>query len=259
MLYTCNVLGSGCALDVHLNEYHIYSSDSANHSYSANVRAWLERENIFHVRASAPLRVKQDSPVLFSVTATESGPIRSRLLAQMQFPEGVSGEDTSALPFATLGKSLTEGNNLAFLCTEPGAILEKPWKESDRLITNPADVYGLFEAIQSGFLEGNVARLMTLSRQRIDFCAKLQDVPRDAFEQQVREDLTATLAEKPVWKAVQHPGRELTVHEILPGKVMRFLDLRGHPPLRTMPDGDGIQFGYDIIVAMTKEGIAWIM
>ena len=100
---------------------------------------------------------------------------------------------------------------------------------------------------------------MALSRSRIAFCAKIVDKRPSDYEKEVRANLTSTFAKQPNWKIIQHPDQELTVHEYLPNKVVRVLDLYGNPPLRTVADKDGIQFGYDIILAMTAEGLTWIM
>jgi hypothetical protein len=117
----------------------------------------------------------------------------------------------------------------------------------------------LYEEIQRQFVDGNVDKIMELSRRRITFGAILYNMSRDEYEKQVHQDLAETLAEKPRWKTVQDPDQELTVHEFLPGRVMRVLDLRGNPPLRVQAGADGMQVGYDVILAMTHEGLVWIM
>jgi hypothetical protein len=137
--------------------------------------------------------------------------------------------------------------------------VEKPWKTDGRLISNPGDIYELYAAIQKNFVEGNVDRIMALSRARIAFCAKIYDKSPDDYEREIRANLTSTFAGHPNWKIIQQPERELTVHEFLPNKVVRVLDLHGNPPLRTMADKDGIQLGYDIILAMTAGELTWIM
>jgi hypothetical protein len=257
--YECEIKGTAAALDAYLNEYHMYSSTGASHCYSTNIRAWMEKENLFRIKISASDKAVPGDPVQFSVLAVVSEGDRCRTLAQMSFPGGIAAPDIAVLPFDTLGKSLAAGNNLSFVCDEAGAILEKPWKADRRLISNPRDIYDLYATIQRNFVESNVAGIMGLSRARITFCAKLFDDNRADYERQVRDNLSRAFAKQPHWKTIQQPERELTVHEFLPGKVVRVLDLNGNPPLRTVADENGVQFGYDIILAMTAEGLTWIM
>lgn len=258
-IYSCEIKCSAAALDAYLNEYHLYASCGASHSYTTNIRAWMEKENLFRVKITSSAKAKEGDPVQFSVLATVSEGDQRRNLVEMSFPAGITAPNVATLPFDTLGKGLAAGNNLAFACDDTQAVIEKPWKTNQRLITNPRDIYDLYAEIQKNFVEGDVAQLMTLSAARITFGAKLYDMRREAYEKLVRDDLDATLGKRPNWKTIQQPDQELTVHEFLPGKVMRVLDLKGNPPLRTIADQKGRQFGYDIILAMTAGGLVWIM
>jgi len=258
-IYSCEIKGSGAALDAYFNVYHLYSSTGGNHSYSTNLRAWMEKENLFCITVSPSAKVKQGDPVQFTVLATVTKGGQRQPLVQMSFPVGIAAPDVATLPFNTLGKSLAIGQNLHFTCDETGAILDKPWKSDRCFITDPRDIYELYATIQGCFLAGDIAQIMELSRARITFGAKLYDKNRADYEQQVHDDLSSTFADRPHWKQIQQPAQDLTVHEFLPGKVVRVLDLHGNPPLRTVADKDGMQFGYDVILAMTDEGLVWIM
>jgi len=259
-LYTCEIKGSGAALDAYLNEYHIYSDAGASHSYSTVIRAWMEKENLLRLVLTRSVKAGQNDVVQFKAMAEvieSSG--RSQKLVQMAFPGGVAPPSKTTLPFDTIGKRLLDGNNLQFNCADPAAIVPKPWNLTSRTIADPAEIYKLYGQIQKNFVDGNVDGILALSRARIAFCAKIYDQTPEQFERTVREDLVETFADRPVWKVVQQPERQLTVHEILSEKVVRVLDFNGRPPLRTVPDNDGIQMGYDIILAMTSDGLAWIL
>ena len=257
--YNCEMKGSGATLDAYLNEYHLYSNGGASHSYSANIRAWMDKANTFRIKIATSAKAKEGDTAQFSVFASVTEAGSHRTVAQMSFPGGVDSPGAGALPFDTFGKRLAAGNNLDFICDDPVAIVEKPWKADQRLIVNPRAIYELYAEIQKNFVERNVARIMDFSRARIAFCAKLYDKRPDDYESNVRANLTSTFAGRPNWKIIQQPDQELTVHEFLPNKVVRVLDLHGNPPLRTVADKDGIQFGYDIILAMTAGGLVWIM
>jgi hypothetical protein len=256
--YSCEIKGSGATLDAYLNEYHLYSSGGASHGYSSNIRAWMEKENLIRVKVGPSDKAKPGESVQFSVLASVMEGGRQRILAQMSFPRGIAAPTATSIPFDTLGKRLAVGNNLNFTC-DPQVVVEKPWRTTDRFITNPPDIYELYAKIQQNFLEGNVDGIMALSSARIAFGAKLYDQKPEDYEQDIRADLTSTFADHPTWKVVKQPERNLTVHEFLPNKVVRILDLNGDPPLRTVADKDGIQSGYDIIIAITAEGLVWIM
>ncbi|GEM_PF-6888950 len=258
-IYSCEIKGSAASLDAYFNEYCLYSSAGASHSYSSNLRAWMEKENLFRIKISSSAKAKPGDPVQFTVGATVAEGGQRRTLAQMSFPGGIAAPDRATLPFDTLGKSLASGHSLQFTCAEPSAIVDKPWKANRQLIADSRDIYQLYAKIQQLFLEGNGEQIMALSQARITFGAKLYEVKRSDYEKEVQDDLFSTLASHPRWKTVQRPERELTVHEFLPGKVVRVLDLHGNSPLRTVADKDGVQFGYDIILAMTGEGLTWIM
>jgi len=258
-LYTCEIKGSGAALDAYLNEYHLYSSLGAAHNYSANLRAWMEKANSFRIKVHASAKARAGEPVQFTVLATAAEHGQRRTLCEMGFPGGVAAPDAATLPFDTLGRHLASGQNLEFACEDSQFILEKPWQTDGRLIKDAREIYQLYAEIQSAFLVGDIAKIMALSDDRITFGAKLYDKKRADFERQVLNDLNSTLAGRPNWKLVQQPERELTVHEFLPGKVVRVLDLHGNPPLRTVADKDGFQFGYDVILAQTAGGLVWIM
>lgn len=257
-LYTCEIKGSGAALDAHLNEYHIYSSRGAGHNYTTNMRAWMGQKNELRIKVHQSAKAYKDQSVQFTVLATIAESRHRRTLCNMSFPAGIVDPTTLALPFDTYGKPLSIGQSLRFTCDDANFILEKPWKDG-RPIKNPTDIYTLYAEIQNCFVEGDVDKIMKLSTARITYCAMLYEFTRPDFERKVLNDLSSTLASQPRWKVVRQPERDLTIHEFLPGKVVRVLDLFGNPPLRTLPDKDGVQFGYDIIIASTAEGLVWIM
>jgi hypothetical protein len=258
-IYSCEIRGQAASLDAYLNEYHIYSSDGASHGYSTSLLPWMERQNVFRIQVAASAKAKEGAPVKFSVAATVEEDSRSQTLVRMSFPEGIAPPDVASLPFDTSDKHLTAGHNLGFVCEDERDIVEKPWKTTPKTITEPGEIFRLYAEIQRLFIEGNVDQLMGLSRARISFGAKLCGQSRVDYEKDVHDDLRSTLAGRPQWRSVQNPDRELTVHEFLPSKVVRVLNLQGNPPLRTVPDADGIRFGYDVILAMTSGGLVWIM
>ncbi len=258
-IYSCQITANAAALDVYLNGYHLYSSLGANHSYSTNLRAWMEEVNLFRFKLSPSTRATEGEPIQFALEANAVEGTSTQNLASMSFPLGVAAPDIASVPFDSLGKALKDRHSLAFACPDIRAIVEKPWNATDKLLINAREIYELYGEIQSAFVDGNLSSLMALSQARITFGAKLNDQRRSEFESRVQRNLESTIARRPRWKTTADPARELTVHEFFPGKVMRVLDLHGNPPLRTVADANGVQTGYDIILGMTKEGLSWVM
>ena len=258
-IYSCEVKCVAAALDAFVNEYLIYSSPGASHSYSTNIRAWMEMENRLRIKVSASTKAKEGDNVQFDALAAVVENQQRRLLAGMSFPAGIAPPDVATIPFDTLGKNLAAGQSLSFTSLDPADVVVKPWNETDQRIKTPQEIYQLYAYIQKQFVDGNVEEIMRLSKARIVFGAKLYEQTEESYENAVRKDLVSTLASKPQWKTIQDPDRQLTIHEFLEGKVVRVLDLKGNPPLRTVADHKGFQFGYDIILAMTAKGLVWIM
>jgi len=258
IIYSCEITGSGVALDAYLNDVHLYSSSGANHSFSTSLRPWMEEKNLFRIKISKSLEAEKDAPVQFKVLATATDGASSRTLASMRFPAGIVSPIPPVPPFDTLGKTLAEGHSLDFVC-DRAEIIGKPWKAERRPIPSPASVYDLFARIQQYFIEGNVEQIMNISQERISFASKFTGMKREDFEMMVRNDLVSTLAKKPEWKIIKQPERELTLYEYVPNKLVRVSDLRGNTPLRTVAAKDRSYFGYEINVAMTPIGLVWIM
>jgi len=245
-------------MDAYVNEYHLYSSPSASHNYSTNVRAWMETENRVRVKIQRSEAARPGDPVQFSVlvAATENGQ-RTRL-AEMSFPSGIAPPDVASISFDTRGKALAAGNSLAFSCP-PEDVVSKPWRATDAKIASLSEIYSLYMEIQKAVVNNNVDRFMELSRDRIAFTAEFTGQPRSGLEAKTRRVFTAPPSGGARWKTLQNPDRELMVHEILLGKVVRILDLYGNPPLRTVADADGFQFGYDVVMAVTAGGLRWMI
>jgi len=258
-IYSCEIKGSAAALDAYFNEYHLYASAGASHSYATSLKPWMEKENLFRIVVTPSGKARAGDAVRFSVAATLTEGSQRRSLVKMQFPEGVAPPHAPSLPFDTMGKNLATGNNLSFVCDDPGDVVAKPWKATPRTIDDPRQAYQLYGQIQALFVAGDIEQIMAISRARISFGARLHGLARADYEKEILNDLKQTLAGHPQWRTVSDPERELTVHEFMPRKVVRMLNLRGFGALRTAPDKDGIQFGYDVILAMTPEGLVWIM
>lgn len=258
-IYSLQIKGHGASLNAYLNEYHLYSSPRASHSVATSLAPWLEKKNTARLVLSPSSHAQPGTPVEFSLAVACVENRERRPVIQMAFPGGVAYPDTPTLPFDSRGKTLAPGNALTFTCDDSAAVVEKPWNATPRTISSAAAVFQLFGQIQSAFLTGDIGALMNFSRARIAFGARLQQIGVPVFEQKVRRDLEATLAEKPQWIRFENLERQLTVHEFLPGKVVRLTDLEGKPALRSQPDADGIASGYDVVLAMTPGGLAWIM
>ena len=258
-LYKCQVKCSGAGLDVYLNEYHLYSNPGASHSYSTNMAAWMEKENLFRLAAGPAVRPGAGGAFQLSFQAVVIQNGQSSILASVELPEAALPPAFTNLPFDSSGVRLAPGNNLDFACPEPADIVLKPWNQTSRIIDDPREIYKLYAEIQANVVGGNFQRLMELATERVTFVAQLTGSARATFEQKVRRDFASAVSGGAQWKTVQDPEKELTIHEFLPGKVIRVLDQNRNPPLRTVADKDGIQFGYEVILAMTPQGLRWIM
>ncbi len=258
--YNCELVGSSVALDVYVNEYLIYSSLDSQHSFTTMLRPWMSRDNLVRIKAKhSPKVTEAGKPIVFSFEATAvEGSDTPQRLAYMEFPRGIVAPDQAVIPYDTLHKHFARGQTLSFSC-DLADLIDKPWEIPGPGITNLREVYDLYTRIQKAFVDKDIPAIMDLSRARIQFCSRLYNVNPARFEARVRRDLEQTLAEDPKWKIIRNPERELTMHEYLPKKVMRVLDLRRLYPLMTVPNEQHQQLGYDIIVALTRDGLVWIM
>jgi hypothetical protein len=260
--YQCAIRAQSVALDAYVNDYHIYSSYAASHGFSTNLRAWMGKyplQNVLRIQASTSGESKQGTQASFSVSVTASDGSLEQTVVQMSYPEGIAQPDEAQLPFDTSGIRLTTGHSLSFVCADDTDVVEKPWETTTKTITDPGSIFRLYAEIQRLFVEGDLDGLMTISQSRISFGAKVNGQSRPSYEKAVLDDLRDTFASRPQWRTFENPDRELTVHEFLPNKVVRVLTLEGNPPLRTVPDENGMRFGYDVVLAITDNGLVWIM
>jgi hypothetical protein len=263
--YSIEIQGRGIGVTVSINEYRLYSSPKAMHGYSTHLNAWTEKSNRLNIRAVKPERLTEGDAPDREQDSRYSIEAIVYLHKQGEDPVRVAGfrRDGNIGPgpnnevFDTSRPDFKTEHVLNFEVDADVEIIDKPWNAKGAGELNSDKVYQLYKKIHTAFQNGDFETLAALSQSRIDFGAKVFGIAKEAFEKSVLEDLRLTIADSYQWRELV-PEKQMGMQVILDGKIIRVLDAKGNPPIRTLPGDDGILTGYDLVIA-SANGYQWVL
>lgn len=271
MIYYLTIQGKFLGVEVFVNEYRLYNQSKDLHNEAMLLSPWLSvGQNVLRVKIYKSFAREQNASeaysnvslkVSISEVAEEEKQVASYVWSAHHGSHGAGqAQGVHSSPSLIDTNDLPEvQDGLIFEVPSDYELPPAPWEEATVQLTSLDSAYKLFSRIYNAFLSKDLSKIIELSKHKIEYGAKVANVDFDTFNEECVQDYRAFIESGLLLKEYNSPQDELMFHMFKDGTVFRALDINGAMPLRTVPDLNSIQTGYDLVFAVKGSELVWLM